>query len=94
MKKPEAIAYMKEIQKERFDALGVTAERIASELAKIAFAEVDQDNSNQTKMRALELLQKQMGLQVQKVDQKIEAPAIKITIVGDESDVEEISKTD
>lgn len=63
MKDERIKEYMRELQHERFEALGVNADRIAAELTKMAFAEIDENNTNQTKARALELLQKQMGLE-------------------------------
>jgi len=76
--KPWVNDYIKEIQKERFDALHINAEKIANELNRIAFEDTDASNSD--KMRALELLQKQLGLQTQKVDARVEVNNINIDI--------------
>ena len=80
LKREPIRAYIREIQKERFDALNVSAERIAQELAKMAFAEIDDDNTAASKARALELLQKQLGLQTQRVDAKVEVNNITVDI--------------
>jgi len=78
MKKEPIKSYIKELQHERFEALHISADKIAAELNRIAF--FDEDASNSDKMRALELLQKQMGLQTQKVDAKVEVNNINIDI--------------
>ena len=59
--------YMRDIQHERFERLNINADRIACELAKMAFADLDDTNTTASKARALDLLQKQLGLQTQKV---------------------------
>lgn len=59
--------YMRDIQHERFERLNINADRIAEELAKMAFADLDDTNTTASKARALDLLQKQLGLQTQKV---------------------------
>ena len=64
--------YIRELQKERFEALNISAERVAEKLADIAFAEKDDNYYNATaQLKALDLLQKQMGLQTQKVDANV-----------------------
>lgn len=65
LKKPEAHAYLDQLEKEKFQELRINAEHIATELAKIAF--MDDTASQKDKMRAIELLQKQLGLQQQKI---------------------------
>lgn len=65
LKKPEAHAYLDQLEKEKFQELRINAEHIATELAKIAF--MDDEASKKDKMRAIELLQKQLGLQSQKI---------------------------
>lgn len=71
-RKPDIKEYIKQLQKEAFDNACITAERVALKLADIAFAEKD-DNfifvSHQ--LRALDLLQKQLGLQHQKIEADI-----------------------
>lgn len=65
MKKPEAHEYLDQLEKEKFKELRINAEHIATELAKIAF--MDDTASQKDKMKAMELLQKQLGLQQQKI---------------------------
>lgn len=65
MKKPEAHEYLDQLEKEKFKELRINAEHIATELAKIAF--MDDEASKKDKMKAIELLQKQLGLQQQKI---------------------------
>ena len=83
--KPEIKQYVKEIQRERFEALNISADRIACELSAMAFSDFDENNSATTKLKALDLLQKQLGLQNQKVELKGKQDII-INIGGDEDE--------
>ena len=65
MKKPEAHEYLDQLEKEKFQELRINAEHIATELAKIAF--MDDEATKKDKMKAMELLQKQLGLQQQNI---------------------------
>lgn len=65
LKKPEAHKYLDQLEKEKFQELRINAEHIATELAKIAF--MDDTASQKDRMKAIELLQKQLGLQQQKI---------------------------
>ena len=68
-RKPEVKAYIKELQQAEFEAACITAERIGLKLAEIAFAaKGDEDYTAAAQLTALDLLQKQMGLQTQKVE--------------------------
>ena len=72
-KKPEIREYINERRKEIYESLNIDAERIAQELADMAFAmKGDEIYSATIKLKALELLQKQFGLQNQKVETKQE----------------------
>ena len=72
--------YIRELQKERFEALNISAERVAEKLADIAFAEKDDNYYNVTaQLKALDLLQKQMSLQNQNINANVET-VIKINI--------------
>lgn len=72
LRKPEVAAYIKELQRAQFEAACVNAERIGVKLAEIAFAEKsDKDYNASAQLKALDLLQKQLGLQ--KTKQEIEA---------------------
>ena len=77
MKRQEIKDYIRELQHDRFEALGMNADRIAQELTKIATA--DDANYNE-KMKAFELLQKQMGLQTQKVEAQVKTTVLEVDI--------------
>lgn len=83
LRRPEIKEYIKEIQKERFEALNISADRIACELAGMAFSEFDDNNTATSKLKALDLLQKQLGLQNQKVELNGKQDVI-INITGEE----------
>ena len=69
MKKPNVRAYIENLQKEAFDAACINAERVALKLAEIAFAgKNDEFYGAVSQLKALDLLQKQMGLQHQKIE--------------------------
>lgn len=69
MRNPEVKAYIAELEKEIFAEKHITAERIAMELAEMAFAEKnDEIYTPATKLKAIDLLQKQLSLQNQKID--------------------------
>ena len=54
--------------KEKHETLNITADRVMEELATIAFAaKGDKDYNANAKLKALDLLQKQLGLQTQKI---------------------------
>lgn len=75
-KDPRIIEYVKQIQKVNWDAKAVTYERIADELSKIAFGE----GNKRDKLTALNLLQRQMGLDKQTVSAEVRSS---ITFVDD-----------
>ena len=69
---PEVNAEIKRRQQEHYSMLNISAERIAEELAAMAFAaKGDKDYSGSVKLKALDLLQKQLGLQTQRVEADI-----------------------
>lgn len=70
LRKPEAIEYIQEVQRKSYQEAGITAERIALELADMAFNK-DEKYPPTAKAKALDLLQKQLGLQTQKVDANV-----------------------
>lgn len=78
-----APAVKEEIQrrlKEKHETLNITADRVMEELASIAFAKKGDDIYNATaKLKALDLLQKQLGVQTQKVEADLHTD-INITI--------------
>lgn len=68
-RKPEVKAYIAALQKEAFEAACINAERVALKLADIAFADKEDEHYNvSAQLKALDLLQKQLGLQKQKVE--------------------------
>ena len=68
-RKPEIKEYIAELQKEAFAAACISAERVALKLADIAFADKGDEHYNATaQLKALDLLQKQLGLQHQKIE--------------------------
>lgn len=64
--------YIAELQKEAFAAACISAERVALKLADIAFSEKGDENYNASaQLKALDLLQKQLGVQTQKIEADI-----------------------
>ena len=71
-RKPEVKEYILALQKEAFAAACITAERVALRLSDIAFADKDDEHYGITaQLKALDLLQKQLGLQHQKIEADI-----------------------
>lgn len=84
LKQPGIKEYVEKLQKEAFAAACISAERVALKLADIAFADKDDSCYNATaQLKALDLLQKQMGLQHQKIEADITTD-INITIGEDD----------
>lgn len=79
-KRPIVKEYIRDLQKEAFDNACITAERVAMRLADIAFADKEDELYNVTaQLKALDMLQKQLGLQKQKLEADISTD-INITI--------------
>jgi phage terminase small subunit len=79
-RKPEIKEYIAALQREAFEAAGINAERVALKLAEIAFAEKEDEIYITThQLKALDLLQKQLGLQKQHIDADVHTD-IEITI--------------
>ena len=79
-RKPEVKAYIEALQKEAFAAACINAERVALKLSEIAFAEKgDKEYNTTAQLKALDLLQKQLGLQKQHIDADLHS-TINITI--------------
>ena len=73
LKRDDVKEYIYNRKKEIYESLNIDAERIAQELAEMAFAaKGDEVYSASVKLKALELLQKQFGLQNQKIETKQE----------------------
>ena len=80
LKKPHINEYITTLQKEAFNAACITAERVGLKLAEIAFAAKDDEAYTPTaQLKALDLLQKQLGLQHQKIEADVNTD-INITI--------------
>jgi phage terminase small subunit len=68
-RKPEVKEYIAALQKQAFEAASINAERVALKLADIAFADKeDEIYTVAHQIKCLDLLQKQLGLQKQKVE--------------------------
>lgn len=79
-RKPEVKEYILSLQKAAFEAACITAERVALRLSDIAFADKEDEHYNiSSQLKALDLLQKQLGLQKQHLDADIHTD-INITI--------------
>ena len=79
-RKPEVKAYIKALQKEAFSAACISAEKVALKLNEIAFAEKgDKDYNTTAQLKALELIQKQLGLQQTNINADVKTN-INITI--------------
>ena len=71
-RKPEIKEYIGALQKEAFNDACVNAERVALKLADIAFADKeDEIYTVVAQLKALDLLQKQLGLQKQNISADI-----------------------
>lgn len=82
LKNPEVAEYIEKRRKEIYDSLNVDAMRVAQELATIAFCEKgDEVYTVNAKLKALELLSKNLGLQTQKTENK---DIIEVSLVGEE----------
>lgn len=79
LKKPQIKEYIRELEMEAFEANSINAEHIANELSKMAFGEINEVNTTTTKLKALDLLQKQLSLQGQKISATVESD-VNITI--------------
>lgn len=79
-RKPEVKEYIEALQKVAFENACITAERVALKLGEIAFADKGDNDYNATaQLKALDLLQKQLGLQKQNINADLHTD-INITI--------------
>ena len=79
-RKPEVKEYIEALQKVAFENACITAERVALKLADIAFADKGDEDYNATaQLKALDLLQRQLGIQHNKIEADIKTD-INITI--------------
>lgn len=70
LKKPEIAEYIEERRKELYDSLNIDAMRVMQEIAEIAFDKTDDKALLSSKLKALELLSKNLSLQTQKTENK------------------------
>lgn len=69
--------YITQLQKEAFDAACINAERVALKLAEIAFADKDDEAYGpSSQLKALDLLQKQLGIQHTKIEADVNTDVI------------------
>ena len=80
LRKPHIKEYIETLQKEAFEAACITAEKVGLKLAEIAFAAKDDEYYTPTQqVKCLDLLQKQLGIQHQKIEADVNTE-IEITI--------------
>lgn len=80
LKREHVKEYINRLQSEAYEAAFINAERVALKLAEIAFAEKgDEDYAASAQLKALDLLQKQLGLQTHKIEADVSTD-INITI--------------
>lgn len=84
LKNPKIKEYIQARRQEVYDSLNIDAMRIIQELADMAFAAKDDQVYVPTvKLKALEQLSKNLGLQTQKMETK---DVIEVTLVEDDDD--------
>lgn len=72
LQKPRIKEYIEQLQKDAYTAACISAEKVALQLAEIAFVEKEDERfATKSQLEALALLQKQLGLQKQKVEADI-----------------------
>lgn len=70
LKKPEVAEYIAQRREEVYDSLNIDAIRVMQEIAEIAFQKIDDKALLSSKLKALELLSKNLSLQTQKTENK------------------------
>lgn len=85
LKRQEVRDYITELEKDTYELMRINAEHIANELSKFAFGELDEKyNTPANKLKALEMLQKQLGLQTQNLKADVEGNIeIKVDIIDE-----------
>ena len=79
LKNKEVADYIAERRNEIYESLNIDAKRVMEEIADIAF-EAKNDRNVSNKLKALELLSKNLSLQTQKVESK---DVIEVSLVED-----------
>lgn len=85
LKKPAIKAYIEELQKAMRDRWGDIASVLIEELMSDVVQKDEKGIHNASWQKSVDLLQKQLGLQNQKIDATVNTPSIKI-VIGDEED--------
>lgn len=86
-KNPRVQEYIKELQKDAYEQACINAERVALKLAEIAFAQKDDEYyAPNQQLKALDLLQKQLGLQKQKMDANIDRTTEFVVTIDDQGE--------
>jgi len=70
LKNPEVAEYIEERRTEIYNSLNIDAMRVMEEIATIAFEKVEDKALLSAKLKALELLSKNLSLQTQKTENK------------------------
>lgn len=70
LKKQEIKEYIEKRRNEIYESLSIDSIRVMEEIANIAFGDVNESNTLTTKLRALELLSKNLNLQTNKSENK------------------------
>ncbi len=83
LKKPEIAAYIEDRRNEVYDSLKIDAKRVMQEIAEIAFDKTDDKAILSAKLKALELLSKNLSLQTQKTENK---DVIEVQLVEEKDD--------
>lgn len=82
LKNKDVINYIQKRRKEIYESLNIDATRVMQEIADIAFEPRNEKNVA-SKLKALELLSKNLALQTQKVESK---DIIEVSLVEDNND--------
>ncbi len=86
LKREGATEYLNEVRAQYLARIGDKAEMIMKELVDDITYRDEKGRHSPTWQKSADLLQKQLGLQSQKIDANVSAPSIKIIIDGDEDD--------
>lgn len=89
MRMDKVVNYINQLEEEALRQAGVTPARIANELARQAFADLDLDSglTYQVKQNAIKMLQTQFGLDKKVIDAKVDT-IIKVDIEDDTTESE------
>ena len=82
LKNKEISGYIQKRREEIYDSLNIDATRVMQEIADIAFESRNEKNIA-SKLKALELLSKNLSLQTQKIESK---DIIEVSLVEDDND--------